>query len=290
MSASAQKNKIKIFYKNVKLFVDIYIRGGIIIVGNPQRRKAMQEKLKVLEQQEKVLKKSVEELLNILVYSTLHNISNDVKEVHISLVEGYRGESNEYKTAYVSVGLHNSNESFSLFSFNFDVNSFRLSLANVGGRIEIREPLCRYTEEELYRQTALFKILIEWETLFVDLKRIVSAVLVSNEWKGLFEIKREVEELYSQIVNQEKQEEENYFNNLKPNQEFVRTGWEKARRTLFKITKVTPKRVYVYQRNQTQLEDGSWYNNYWDRGEAIYTKSDWYTRVKPHISELKDGE
>ncbi len=250
----------------------------------------MQEKLKVLEQQEKVLKKSVEELLSILVYSSLQSISNDVKEVHIDLIEGYRGESNEYKTAYVSVVLHNSNERFSLFSFNFDVNSFRLSLSDVGGRIEIREPLCRYTEEELYRQTALFKILIEWEMLFIDLKRIASAVLVSNEWKELFEIKREVEEVYSQIVNQEEQEEEDYFNNLKPNQEFVRAGWEKTRRTLFKITKVTPKRVYVRQNNQTQREDGSWYSNYWDRGEAIYTKSDWYSRIKPNISELKDGE
>ena len=250
----------------------------------------MQEKLKVLEQQEKVLKKSVEELLSILVYSTLHNISNDVKEVHISLIEGYRGESNEYKTAYVSVKLHNSDESFSLFSFNFDVNSFRLSLNKVGDRIEIREPLCRYTEEMLYRQTALFKILIEWETLFVDLKRIASAVLVSNEWKELFEIKREVEEVYSQIVNQEEQEEEIYFENLKPNKVFVRAGWEKTRRTLFKITKVTPKRVYVHQRNQSQREDGSWYSNYWDTGEAIYTKNDWYSRIKPHISELKDGE
>ena len=105
---------------------------------------------------------------------------------------------------------------------------------DVGGRIEIREPLCRYTEEELYRQTALFKILIEWEMLFIDLKRIASAVLVSNEWKELFEIKREVEEVYSQIVSQEEQEEEDYFNNLKPNQEFVRAGWEKTRRTLFK--------------------------------------------------------
>lgn len=250
----------------------------------------MQEKLKALEQQEKVLKKSVEELLSILVYSTLQNISNDVKEVHISLIEGYRGESNEYKTAYVSVNLHKSDERFSLFSFNFDVNSFRLSLSDVGGRIEIREPLCRYTEEELYRQTAFFKILIEWKTLFVDLKRVVSAVLVSKEWEELFEIKREVEELYSQIVNQEKQEEEDYFNNLKPNQEFVRTGWEKTRRTLFKIEKVTPKRVYVYQRNQTQREDGSWYGTYWDTGRAIYTKSDWYSRIKSHISELKDGE
>lgn len=252
----------------------------------------MQEKLKVLEQQEKALKKSVEELLSILVYSTLHNISNDVKEVHISLREGYRWEANEYKTAYVSVRLHNSEEKFDLFSFNFDVNSFRLSLNGVSNRIriEISEPLCKYVEEELYRQTALFKILLEWETLFVDLKRVVSAVLVSNEWKGLFEIKREVEELYSQIVNQEKQEEENYFESLRPNKVFVRAGWERTRRTLFQITKVTPKRVYTYQRNQTQQEDGSWYSNYWDRGEAIYTKSDWYSRIKPHISELEDGE
>lgn len=246
----------------------------------------MQEKLKALEQQQKVLKKSVEELLSILVYSTLHNISNDVKEVHISLVESCRWGSN----AYVSVRLHNSDEKFNLFSFNFDVNSFRLSLYTDGGGIEIRESLCRYTEEKLYCQTALFKILIEWETLFADLKRVVSAVLVSNEWKELFEIKREVEELYSQIVNQEKQEEEDYFNNLKPNQGFVRDGWEKTRRTLFKIEKVTPKRVYVYQRNQSQREDGSWYSNYWDTGRAIYTKSEWYSRIKPHISELEDGE